>query len=102
MVLPLVSFAQASAGIEDPLKNIDSGGISGIVVIILGYVVKIGAVIAIFFFIYSGFLYVKAQGNSEELKKAHSAFLNTVIGTAILLGAQLIATIIVGTISNIK
>ena len=53
-------------------------------------------------FIWSGFLYVKAQGNPTELEKAKSVFINTCIGTALLLGASLIGTIIDTTIKSLK
>ena len=94
---PLLSFAQQ---INNPLKGLNS--IPNLVAIILGYVVRIGGVIAIFAFIYSGYLFVKAQGNPKELETARTVFINTVIGVAILLGAQVIATIIVGTIKPIQ
>ncbi len=38
-------------------------------------------------FIYSGFLFVKAQGKDTELKKAKEAILWSVIGAMILFGA---------------
>ncbi len=95
--IPSISFAQT---IENPLKGLNS--IPNFVAIILGYVVRIGGVIAIFAFIYVGYLFVKARGNPGELKTAREAFINTVIGVAILLGAQIIASIIVGTINSLR
>ena len=94
--LPLISFAQ----IKNPLKDV--GSIEQFVSVILGYVVKIGGVIAVFAFIYVGYLFVAARGNKEELNTAKSAFLNTVIGVALLLGAQLVSTMIVSTIEGLK
>ena len=58
--------------------------------------------VATFAFIWAGFLYVKAQGNPGELDKAKTVFIDTCIGVAILLGAKIIASIIVGTINTIK
>lgn len=55
-------------------------------------------------FIYSGFLYVKAQGKAKELEEAHKAILWSVVGAFILFGAYAFAQIIsttVGTITNI-
>lgn len=51
--------------------------------------------------IYAGFLFVKAQGNSEELTKAKHALLYTVIGGALLLGAFVIANAIGTTVKEI-
>jgi len=103
LILPSISHSQqmeSGSGIQNPLKGITS--ITGFVSVLLGYVVRIGAVVAVFAFIYSGYLFVKARGNPKELETAKTVFINTVIGVAVLLGAQLIATIIVGTINNIK
>jgi hypothetical protein len=51
--------------------------------------------------IYCGFLFVKAIGKPEEIKKAKDALLYTVIGAAILLGAWTIAQLISDTIIEI-
>lgn len=95
-----IPLAFAATTIENPLKG--AGSISGFVTTILGYVVKIGGVIAIFAFIWAGFLFVRAQGNPAELEKARNVFINTCIGVAVLLGAQLIASIIIGTLNTLK
>ena len=52
-------------------------------------------------FIYSGFLFVKAQGKDDELTKAKSAIFWSVIGAFILLGAWGFAEIIGRTVSTI-
>jgi hypothetical protein len=95
VLLPLVSFAQ----IKNPLKDIND--IAEFVSRILDYVIKIGGVVAVFAFVYVGYLFVSARGNSDGLKTAKSAFINTVIGVALLLGAELVANMIVDTIKNI-
>ena len=95
-ILPVVTFAQ----IKNPLKGATSVG--GFVTVILGYVVRIGGIVAIFAFIYVGYLFVKAKGNPGDLEKAKTTFFNTVIGVAILLGAQIISTIITGTINSLQ
>lgn len=95
-VLPFVVFAQ----ITNPLKSVTD--IPSLVSNVLSIVVKIGGVIAVFFFIWSGFLFVRAQGNPTELEKAKTTFINTCIGVALLLGAQLIASIIIGTINSLR
>ena len=97
LTLPMLLFAQ----IENPLGK-DKTSIPNFIASILGGVVKIGGIFAIFAFIWAGFLFVKAQGNPEGLKTAREVFKNTCIGVAVLLGAQLIASIIVGTINSLK
>ncbi len=67
--------------------------------IINDVVLPIGGVIAVLAFIFSGFLYVTAQGNETKLKEAHRALLYTSIGTAVLLGAWVIANVVCRTIA---
>jgi hypothetical protein len=62
---------------------------------------QIGAVVCVFFIIYSGFLFIKAQGEPAELTKAKSVFFWSVIGAAILLGASVIADLISGTVNSV-
>ena len=62
----------------------------------------IGGVLAVLAFIYSGFLFVTAQGNENKLKDAKNALLNTAIGTAVLLGSWTIASVIENTINQLK
>lgn len=69
---------------------------------ILDVVFNIGSVIAVFFIIYSGFLMVTAGANEEKLSKARQAFLWTVIGVAILLGAKVLSAVICGTINQLS
>ena len=95
-LIPILSFAQ----IQNPLKG--GTDIASFVNMILGYVVRIGGVVAIFAFIYTGFLFVKAKGSPKGLDDAKNVFFNTVIGVAILLGAQIISSIIIGTINSLK
>ncbi len=65
-------------------------------------VLPIGAVIAVFFFILTGFKYVMAQGNPGKLGDANRSLLYTSIGTVILLGAWAIAQVIEGTVKQFQ
>ena len=96
LAAPVFVFAQ----IQNPLRA--GSSIPGLISTLLGYIVKIGGVVATLAFIWAGFLYVEARGNPGKLDKAKEVFINTCIGTAILLGAQLIASIITNTIGSIK
>ena len=51
--------------------------------------------------IYSGFLFVAAQGNSEKLGEAKKALLYTLVGAAILLGSLAIAELIKNTVLSL-
>jgi len=65
-------------------------------------VLPIGGVIAVLAFIYSGFLYVMAQGDTKKIQTAHDALLYTAVGTAVLLGASVIATVVENTIKQLQ
>ena len=97
-----IAFAQLgdrnSPSIQNPIK---SATLQAFIADILAIAVKIGAVIAVMFFIYAGFLYIKAQGNEEKISEAHRTLLWTAIGTAVLLGAQVLATVISGTVNQL-
>lgn len=90
----------ATAGIQNPLRGGNS--ISEFITSIMGYIVRIGGIIAIFAFIWAGFKYVMAQGDPGKLKEAKEIFIGTVIGVAVLLGAQLIASIVIGTLKSLS
>lgn len=69
-ILPIISFAQIgevpigpNTKLPNPLGN-DVNSLFDIVTIILNEIVlPIGAVVIVFFIIYSGFLFVTARGN---------------------------------------
>ncbi len=63
-------------------------------------IIQIGFIFVVLAVIYSGFLFVKARGNPEELAKAKKAFLWTVIGGVILLGAQALSGVICSTVQQ--
>lgn len=101
LLIPLsFSFALDTGGnstIANPLKSKD---ITVILKDILSIVVKVGAIIVIFFIIWSGFNIVTSHGNEGKLTKAKEMFWTTIIGGAILLGADVIATVVVNTVET--
>ncbi len=68
---------------------------------VLTVVIKIGIPVATVFIIWSGFLFLTAQGDEAQLKKAKHAFVWACVGTAVLLGAWLLATAIKSTIDQL-
>ena len=94
-----IVWAQPGVGVNKLPNPISANSFQEFVKDVLGIVLQIGVPVAALALIYSGFLFVKAQGNADELQKAKDTFLWTVIGVAILLGAWVLATVIKGTIS---
>lgn len=68
---------------------------------ILDAVVMIGLPVLVMAILFVGFMYVKAQGNPEQLKTAHAAFFWTVIGAFVILGAQLISKALCNTATDL-
>ena len=66
---------------------------------VLTVVMVLAVPVIIFFVIYSGFLYVTARGNSEQVKKATTAFTYAIVGGLIVLGAMVLVSIIQNLVS---
>lgn len=96
------SGTKINTGIGNPLENAGVSDITSFIESILRFVVMIGIPIITLAIIYSGFLFVVARGNPEELKKAKKTFLYTLVGAALLLGSFVIANAIKGTVDQIK
>lgn len=71
------------------------------VALVLDTAVNILMPFVVLAFIWSGFLFVRAQGNPEELKTAKSAIYWSIIGAFILMGAKGFAEIIGTTVSTL-
>lgn len=88
----------SSGRLVNPLK-VDT--IEGLLTIVLGAVVQIGSILLVLALVYVGYLFVAAQGNTEQLKKAREALVWTVVGGIVLLGAQAIAIVIETTVQSL-
>jgi len=64
--------------------------------------VRIGVPIAALFIIWAGFKFVTARGNPEGLKQAKSIFWWTIIGTAVLLAASLLANVLSTSVNQLN
>ncbi len=69
---------------------------------IFGVLIQLGAVAVTLAIVYSGFLFVAARGNPEELKKAKTTLFWTILGSLVLLGAQVISDIIENSLKTVK
>ncbi len=127
-VLPLITFAigpeQGSIGGTNSAGGSSSGGTSAaerieirienplaargvntisdfLKVVINDLVLPIGALIAVLYIMYAGFLMVTARGDESQLKDAKAAFTHAAIGTAILLGSWVIAEVVQTTVNSL-
>lgn len=90
------AFAQLKNPLSDSYSSIPQF-ISGA----LKVMVMVALPIITLFMVYSGFLFVFAQGNQEQLAKAKTNFVYVVIGSILILGAWVFASLIGGTISQL-
>ena len=99
-------FAHAAGlALDIKIKNPLSSSIDTIpkfIETILNMVLVVGVPIVALAIIYSGFLFVSAQGNSKKISEAKTTLKYTLIGAALLLGSWVIAQAIQGTITEIK
>jgi len=79
----------------NPLKAKD---LNSLLLTIVDLAVVIGVIMAVLVFIFIGFKFVMAQGNETKLKQAKEWFLYAVIGTAILISAKLIVSVVQNTL----
>lgn len=96
-LIPIFIFAQSGGTIKNPLK---SDSVTGILTNIMELVFKVGIIVVIFFIIFSGFKFVTAGGSPDKIKEAKNMFYATIIGGAILLGADIIATVVYNTVKT--
>ncbi len=100
-VLPVLAFAD-SRGVATFENPITANSIPQLLGMLLKFAVRVATVLCVIYLIWSGFLFVKAQGNEEELKRAKSAFFYALIGTMLMLGAEVIAQAIAKTVQDIS
>lgn len=108
VLLPLaISFATngtpaaSKVTIDNPL-GANNMEVKDVLIKIMNIVELVGGIVVAFFIIFSGFKFVMARGNPGDLEKAREMFYATVIGGAILLGAGIIAEVVVSTVKTIK
>ena len=84
----IAGFALANNGFTTPLNfNTITEFLTGII----NAVITILFPIIVLMFVYSGFLFLKAQGNPGEIAKARTALMWSFIGAMVVLGAWALA-----------
>lgn len=101
--MPTVVYAAGSGSgpgrLENPLGNTD---LNLFLTKLLDVVVQIAFPIIVLAIIYTGFLFVASRGNKDKLEEAKKAFLWTVIGSLVVLGAAVLSKAIQGTVQQLK
>ena len=98
-----VSIVSAETASQYSVTNpIKANKLQDLIYQIADIVLTIAIPVSVLLLIYSGFLFVKAQGNESEITKAKETFMWTLIGIAVLFGARFLSEIIRGTINQLK
>ncbi len=97
-----VAFAQTggNAVLQNPL-NSNFSTIPGFIAGALKVMVMVALPIITLFFVYAGFMFIMAQGNTGKLADARRNFMYVIIGALLILGAWVIATLIGGTVTQL-
>ena len=94
-----LSPRNTSAAECDPATNfcnpIDADNFFELVTAIATAITAIGIPLVAIFLIWSGFLFVTARGNEEQLKRAKTTFFWALVGGAVVIGARVLAIAIV-------
>lgn len=86
-------------GINYTLKSaITPTTFEGLLLAVLNIFVVIAIPIVVLFIIYSGFMYVTAKGNAEQIQQATRSLTYSIIGAVLIIGAVALSGIIKGTI----
>ncbi len=100
LAAPDSNGSNSTGGINNPLGSVSN--IPDLIFKIFDVLASFVFVVLVFFFVYAGFMFVTAQGSEEKIKTAKKIFQYTVIGAALVLGGEVIANFIQGTINQIK
>ena len=106
-LLPVSTFAVDSGTGPIPCKPnticnpLQVNSIQDLVAVALKFAVNLLAIAGGLYVMWSGFQLVTAQGDEKKLESAKKAFMNAIIGMAIILGAWAIATVVAKTISQV-
>lgn len=90
--------AAPAGSLQNPLTFCD---IPTFIATALKVLVIVALPIITLFIVVAGFMFVFARGKPEGLKKARENFVYVIIGSILILGAWVIATLIGGTISQL-
>jgi len=88
-----------SASLNNPLKA-EYSSIPAFLTALIEVLLIFAIPVIVFFIIYAGFMFVTAQGDTTKIATARSALTWAVVDGVIVLGAQLIMTVLQGTVTQ--
>jgi uncharacterized BrkB/YihY/UPF0761 family membrane protein len=97
---PILAPTTIDYKLKNPLKGV--GGLTEFLELIIDTAMLIAIPIIVLAILWSGFLFIKAQGKPEEIKKARQVFYWVIIGTVIILAAKVLLTLVTDTVNSLK
>ncbi|MEI6478777.1 MAG: pilin [bacterium] len=91
-------FVKAQTGLTNP---VNATSIPDFLKSIISAVTEIGTIVGALSIMYGGFLFATAQGDEEKISTAKKTITWALIGTAVLIGAQVIITVVSNTVGGI-
>ena len=102
LVVLFASIAPIAVSAQPKLDNpLTSDSILCFIDDIIGALTYLAIPIIVLFIIVSGFKFVTAGGNESDLQDAKQMALYTLVGAAIILGADLISSVLINTATNL-
>ncbi|MBI3631952.1 MAG: hypothetical protein HY225_00690 [Candidatus Vogelbacteria bacterium] len=95
---PFILLA-AGRSLDNPITPIDS--VDGLINALLNIVISFGTPLAALVLVYTGYTFVTAMGNEKKLDAAKNMLWWTVIGTALVVGAHAIWTVLQSTVTAV-
>lgn len=95
------SLASAAPGELNSPLNPSISSIPAFISTALKVLVMVALPIISLFIVYSGFMFVIARGNEGMLTEAKKNFFYVIVGSILILGAWVIATLIGGTVAQL-
>lgn len=99
IMFPSLIFAQA--GLTNPLEASGVNNFSQLLRIVLSAVIAITFPIIVLFLVYTGFLFLTAQGDVKKISDARTYLLYTIIGGLIVLGSYALSLAIQSTVCSV-
>ena len=84
--------------LNNPIVGVDT--IPDFLAKVINAILLVLTPVVVIMFIYSGFLFVQAQGNEEKIAKAKQTLIYTLIGAAVILGSKGIALAVQQTVTQ--
>ncbi len=97
--LPVLALAADGGGnigaFDNPLGS--NKTVSQIITAVVDFILKFASVVVVLYIIYSGFLFVSAQGKEDKINQAKKTFFWAIVGALIILGARVLASVVCST-----